>query len=71
MQSWLSAGETYVRKSHHCSAFGKYFLQEIDRKEIGGSVIERILIAETIAAMKIANICQLNAEAAWTIAAPA
>src|SRR5688572_10185963 len=62
MQGRLAAGETHIGNTHHLTAFAKNLLQQIKRQKTSAGVIERLFIAETIAAVRITDIRQLNSE---------
>src|SRR5687768_9396350 len=52
MQSRFAAGESHMGDSHYSTAFAKDPLQQIERQKTCAGVIERLFIAQAIAAVK-------------------
>jgi hypothetical protein len=52
-----------VRKAHRFTALARNLFQKWDRKIFCGTVIKRVFIAQTVAAMQIADVRQFHAGA--------
>jgi hypothetical protein len=67
MKSRFAAREIDMRDVCGCASFADYAAQKFQRKELGVIVVEVVFGAKAVAAMKIADVCELHTQPMWTI----
>jgi hypothetical protein len=67
MERWFATGKTDMRHIRGVTRLVNNASQQIEREEFGVRAVKVLVGAKAVAAVQIADVGQLHAQASWTI----